>query len=68
MFSSKYIFFVFFDWNDSIIFVVVETSALADSQTNTIQFTDFVVCFSITSFGDLKDKIALAFRIYDISK
>lgn len=33
-----------------------------------IDFTDFVVCFSITSFGDLKQKITLAFKIYDLGK
>lgn len=40
--------------------------ALDIKSSNTIEFTDFVVCFSITSFGDLNEKIKLAFRIYDL--
>jgi len=33
-----------------------------------IDFTDFIVCFSITSFGDLEKKVVLAFNIYDLGK
>ena len=33
-----------------------------------ISFTDFIVCYSITSFGNLKQKVELAFKIYDLDK
>lgn len=40
----------------------------AIESNDAIEFTDFVVCFSITSFGNLKEKITLAFKIYDLDK
>ena len=45
----------------------IKSSALDSDSNNIVEFTDFVVCFSITSFGNLKEKIQLAFRIYDLS-
>ncbi len=43
-------------------------SAFDTDSNNKIPFTDFVVCYSITSFGNLRDKIELAFKIYDLGK
>ncbi len=40
--------------------------AIDKDSNDKIEFTDFVVVFSITSFGDLKEKISLAFKIYDL--
>jgi Ca2+-binding EF-hand superfamily protein len=35
---------------------------------NTISFNDFITCLSTSSFGNLKEKAELAFRVYDIGK
>jgi Ca2+-binding EF-hand superfamily protein len=43
-------------------------SAFDSDSNDSISFTDFVVCYSITSFGNLEQKITLAFKIYDIDK
>lgn len=33
-----------------------------------ISFNDFVLCFSLTSYGDFKQKCEFAFRLYDLDK
>lgn len=33
-----------------------------------ISFQDFVLCFSLTSYGDFKQKCEFAFRLYDLDK
>ena len=43
-------------------------SAFDSDSNEIISFTDFVVCYSITSFGNLEEKIKLAFKIYDLDK
>ena len=49
-------------------FPPIHFRALDVDSNNVIEFTDFVVCFSITSFGNLNEKISLAFKIYDLGK
>ena len=43
-------------------------SAFDSESKELISFTDFVFCYSITSLGNLEQKIKLAFKIYDIDK
>jgi len=55
----------------SLIFILnlyFHFSAFDSDSNESISFTDFVVCYSITSFGNLEQKITLAFKIYDIDK
>jgi neuronal calcium sensor 1 len=33
-----------------------------------ISFKDFVLCFSLTSYGDFKEKCEFAFKLYDLDK
>jgi Ca2+-binding EF-hand superfamily protein len=33
-----------------------------------ISFNDFVLCFSLTSYGDFKQKCEFAFRLYDLDR
>ena len=33
-----------------------------------IDFSEFVIAFSITSFGDIKEKAQFAFKIFDLGK
>jgi hypothetical protein len=42
------------------------SSAFDYDSNSIVEFTDFVVCFSITSFGNIEEKIKLAFKIYDL--
>lgn len=43
-------------------------NALESDAGDVIEFADFVVLFSITSNGNLEQKIAFAFKIYDLDK
>ena len=65
MYSSIYTFINFL--KNLIIFFLFQ-SAFDSKSKESITFTDFVVCFSITSFGNLDQKIRLAFKIYDLDK
>lgn len=42
--------------------------AIDENSNSLIEFTDFIICFSISSFGTLKEKIRLAFKIYDVNQ
>jgi Ca2+-binding EF-hand superfamily protein len=35
-------------------------------QNGFIDFSEFVIAFSITSFGDIKEKAQFAFKIFDL--
>ncbi|CAF0798258.1 unnamed protein product [Brachionus calyciflorus] len=41
--------------------------AIDANSNNLIEFSDFIICFSTTTFGTLRDKIELAFKIYDLN-
>jgi len=45
------------------VFKVIDTQGLGY-----ISFNDFVLCFSLTSYGDFKQKCEFAFRLYDLDK
>jgi Ca2+-binding EF-hand superfamily protein len=40
--------------------------AFDSDNSGAIDFSEFVIAFSITSFGDLKDKAKFAFHIFDL--
>ncbi len=44
------------------------SSALNRNSNGTLSFSDFLVFYSISSFGNLKEKIKLAFKVYDHNK
>ncbi len=45
------------------VFKVIDTQGLGY-----ISFNDFVLCFSLTSYGDFKQKCEFAFRLYDLDR
>jgi Ca2+-binding EF-hand superfamily protein len=51
-----------------VLILIPFCRAIDKDSNDKIEFTDFVVVFSITSFSDLKEKIILAFKIYALGK
>jgi len=45
------------------VFKVIDTQGLGY-----ISFNDFVLCFSLTSYGDFKQKCEFAFKLYDLDR
>jgi Ca2+-binding EF-hand superfamily protein len=43
-------------------------SAFDASSSGYINFSEFLIAISVTSFGDLHEKAELAFKILDLSK